>query len=95
MVQENTRTADTTFSDLVRSTLSIEQFEELKELLGSPHMRTKLLNNPAVASNDQLLLFAELLGLSAWVLYTKYGMGKDTVTEREAALHCRVHLIKD
>jgi len=71
------------FEQLVNETITQVQFDELKTQLGSPHRRTKLLNDPSNATFDQLLLFAELLDKPALYLYEQYHVGKNVLTIRE------------
>ena len=73
-----------TFEQLTREILTQQDFDDLKSELGSPHMRTKILLNPSIASFDQLLLFAEMLQKTALDLFELYHLGASTLTEREA-----------
>lgn len=73
-------------------TLTNEEFTtKLEEKLGSSTMRTRLLNRPEKAYNEQLLMLAELTGLSAWELMDKYSVGVERISEIEKANHKKLH----
>lgn len=80
------------FENYLRRTLSHEEFTtKLEEKLGSATMRTRLLNRPERAYNEQLLILSELTGLSAWELMEKYGVGTERVSEMEKQNHKKLH----
>lgn len=76
----------------LRRTLSHQDFTtKLEELLGSATMRTRLLNRPEKAYNEQLLKLSQLTGLSAWELMQKYRVGIERVSELEKQNHKKFH----
>jgi hypothetical protein len=76
----------------LRRTFSHHDFTtKLEERLGSATMRTRLLNRPEKAFNEQLLILSELTGLSAWELMERYNVGIERVSEIEKANHKKLH----
>lgn len=73
------------FQSKVRETLTLVQIESLKgvEMLGSPHRRTKIFNDPSIATNSEVLLFSELLGVHPYDLLLEFGLGKEGLTDFE------------
>lgn len=77
-------------------TLSHHDFTtKLEERLGSATMRTRLLNRPEKAFNEQLLLLSEITGLSAWELMEKFSVGTERVSELEKQNHKKLHDLQE
>lgn len=80
------------FYNYLKANLPTEKFNEgLKSLFGSPHRRTKALNDPTTITHAELIELADLLDTSAWQLYHKMEVGKEVVTEKEAEQLLLVH----
>lgn len=75
------------FDDFLRKNLSHWDYEHLEELLEeSPHMTTKIKNNPAIGGMNHLAVFVKLLkkwdpSLKAVDLMDRFGFGENTTTE--------------
>ena len=67
--------------DYLKGKLSIGQYEEgLRELFNSPHRRTKVLENAAIATHAELLALAAMCNVSAYSMFTEYGVAKENLT---------------
>ncbi len=76
------------FDQFLSTRLSKEDYEKLDQHLRcSPHRRTKILRNPAIAANHEILILAQLLKLPAYYLIDTYNLGKDKLTEIEINNH--------
>ena len=84
-----------TFDKYIRTTLSKEDYEQLEKYLGcSPHRKTKILRNPPMANNREILLLASLLETSAIELIEEYQLGKDQLAPIEVENHREFNSIK-
>lgn len=72
-----------TFEELIRNNVTPADFDRMKEDLGSPHRRTKLINHPEDANWNQLLLFSAYIGKTALELYENFNVGMDTLSDLE------------
>ena len=72
------------FEEYLNTTLSAQSLTKLYQALAqrfsSPHRRTKVINNPAIATHSELLHLEELLGVDAYLLYQQRGVGADGLT---------------
>lgn len=80
------------FERFLHTTLSADALnklinEDLPTILGSPHRRTKVVRNPARATNVELLQLADLLGIHPFELLKNYGVGADTLSILEKRTH--------
>lgn len=72
------------FHNYLKANLPTEKFNEgLKSLFGSPHRRTKALNDPTTITHAELIELADLLRTSAWMLCNDFEVGKEVLTEKE------------
>lgn len=73
------------FTTKVHETLTLAQIKALKgaKMLGSPHRRTKIFNDPSIATNSEVLIFSELLGVSPYDLLLEFGLGESGLTDFE------------
>ncbi len=70
--------------DYLKGKLTAADFEEgLKNLFGSPHRRTKVLENPRIVKHSELLELAQLLDVQPLTLYAEYQVAFGTLTQRE------------
>lgn len=81
----------TTFEDLVKSILTVIDMEAAPNKFQSKNRYTRLLENPDRATNHELLIWSDLLGLTPWQLYQQYGVGSSSITDREAQQHLLMH----
>ena len=69
------------FEKYLHTSLSAQALNQLNQELpnrfGSPHRRTKVLANPAIATHSELLHLEELLGVDAYLLMQNKGVGTD------------------
>lgn len=71
---------------LCEARLTVKQLDDdLPDLLGSPHMRTKIFKNPRKATHQQLLILAELLEMDAYLLYDQYDVARGNLSRLEVA----------
>lgn len=59
--------------------------EVLPAIMGSANKRTRLLSNPRIATNAEVLKIAEAMGVDPWVLIDQYELGEDGLTVLEKA----------
>lgn len=74
------------FERLARTTLTLAEWDELKNILGSLQMRSRIMNNPPCATAQQVVALAALLGASPWALHWGFGLGADKVSYEEALM---------
>lgn len=83
------------FEKFINTSLSKEDYEQLDQYLNcSPHRKTKILRNPAIANNHEVLSLARLLKIAAYSLIKTYGLGTDKLTEIEVDNHKEVMELK-
>lgn len=76
------------FEGLLHENLTGAVLEALPDRLGCTSNKCRrLLNNPGIATNTELILFSQLLQRSAWELYEEYGLGVERVSRLEANYH--------
>lgn len=75
-------------STLHQLTLKLDQSWEvtLSNFPGTGHRFTRMCNNPETATLDEILYLSERLQKHPLLLYSTYGLGKETLTEREINL---------
>jgi len=74
------------FLCFVRDTLTVAEFEELRTLWGSSHMRHKMLNTPARITNEQALVLAGMLSKTPWQLHSCFGVAYSNISYTEACM---------
>lgn len=76
------------FEGLLHENLTGAVLEALPDRLGCTSNKCRrLMNNPGIATNTELILFSQLLQRSAWELYEEYGLGVERVSRLEANYH--------
>lgn len=72
------------FTTYLTENLSQAQYETgLREVFGSPHRRTKALNDPAFITHAELLEIASMLDVPAIDLIMRFRVGINKITKRE------------
>lgn len=75
------------FEEFLKKNLSATQFEEdLRVLFGSPHRRTKVLENPRIVTHKELLELAELLDVQPLTLFMEHKVAFGTLSQKEVEL---------
>lgn len=74
------------FERLARATLSMAEWDALKDMLGSTHMRSRIMNDPTCATAQQVVALAAILRASPWALHWGFGLGADKVSYEEALM---------
>ncbi len=83
------------FEQYIASNLSKEDYENLeKHLNSSPHRKTKILRNPKIATNHEVLVFAQLLDCTAYQLYKEFDLGSHSLSDLEIENHKLFHEMK-
>lgn len=65
----------------------VDIISKLEEDLGSPHRKTKILRNPAIASHSELVIFSKHLQLEPTLLLNEYGLGTTGLHPYEKELY--------
>jgi hypothetical protein len=72
------------FEEYLKGKLTAVEFVDgLKDLFGSPHRRTKVLENPRIVTHKELLELAELLNVQPLTLFMEYKVAFGTLSQRE------------
>ena len=84
------------FEQYIASNLSKEDYENLeKHLSSSPHRKTKILRNPKIANNHEVLVFAQLLNCTAYQLFEEFGLGSNSLSDLEIENHKEFMELRD
>jgi len=71
------------FEKLLNAKLTGEDWDKLHSEFKTKNEATYHIRMPHLNDNDQLIMFAELLGIKAIKLHDDYGVGRGNVTDRE------------
>lgn len=78
------------FQKLIFENISITKYIGMRDKIGT-HKLTRILNDPRIANNEELILIAKTIGKSAWILIDEYDAGKRGLTIEEMRLHERIN----